>query len=233
MITITSASSNDALQGRCVPPPSLNPCTVTLFSGLPLKDFPSGMIRRYPKNAIVINQGDPISSLYFILSGRIKLYMSNQRGKAFILDIRGPGDYFGDLELVDVGPCIASAVTLEESWMYAIQDAYFERFLSEHPEIDRRFYRSLVQRTRPLIERINSLALDPVYGRVIRTLLGSATEREGKLVTERLTQQDLADRVGACREMVKLILKSLEEGGYIKVENKRITLLKREFPPAW
>jgi CRP-like cAMP-binding protein len=70
--------------------------------------------------------------------------------------------------------------------MYVIQDTYFERFLSEHPEIDRRFYRSLVQRTRPLIERINSLALDPVYGRVIRTLLDSATEREGKLVTERL-----------------------------------------------
>jgi CRP/FNR family transcriptional regulator, cyclic AMP receptor protein len=126
----------------------------------------------------------------------------------------------------------ASAVTLEESWMYVIQDTYFERFLSEHPEIDRRFYRSLVQRIRPLIERINSLALDPVYGRVIRTLLDSVTEREGKLVIERLTQQDLADRVRVCREMVKLVLKSLEEGGYIKVENKE-TLLKRELPPAW
>ena len=99
MITITGALSNDALQGQRVPPQSLNHFTVTLFSGLPFKDFPSGLMRRYPKNTIVINQGDPISSLYFILSGRIKLYMSNQRGKAFILDIRGPGDYFGDLEL--------------------------------------------------------------------------------------------------------------------------------------
>lgn len=232
MMTITGTASNDALPLRRDPPQSLNKRNVLLFSGLPLTDYPSGVIRRYPKNSIVINDGDSMRSLYFILSGRVKLYKSNQGGKDFILDIRGPDGYFGDLEFVDSGPCIASVVTVTESWMYIVRNACFERFLSEHPEINQRFYRSLVQRSRPLIERINSLALDTVYGRVIRTLLDSATEQEGMLVIERLTQQELADWVGACRKMVKLILETLKEGGYIKVENKRITLL-REFPRAW
>lgn len=138
------------------------------------------------------------------------------------MDIRGPDDYFGDLEFVDPGPCIASVVTLTESWMYIVQNACFERFLSDHPEISHRFYRSVVQRSRPLIDRINSLALDTVYGRVTRALLDSATEQGGMFVIERLTQQQLADWVGACRRMVKLILETLKEGGYIKMDNKRI-----------
>lgn len=231
-MTVSGTASNDALPLRRDPPQSLNERNVLLFSGLALTGYPSGVIRTYRKNTIVINDGDSIRSLYFILSGRVKLYKSNQGGKDFILDIRGPGGYFGDLEFVDSGPCIASVVTLTESSMYIVQNACFERFLSEHPEINQRFHRSLAQRSRPLVERINSLAVDTVYGRVIRTLLDSATEQEGTLVIERLTQQQLADWVWACRRMIKLILATLKEGGYIKVENKRITIL-REFPRAW
>ncbi len=231
-MAITGRASNDVLPLRRDPPQSLNERNVPLFSGLPLTGYPSGAIRRYPKNTIVIHDGDSIRSLYFILSGRVKLYKSNQGGKDFTLEIRDPGGYFGDLEFVDSGHCVASVVTLTESWMYIVQHPCFERFLSEHPEINQRFYRSLVRRSRPLIERINSLAVDTVYGRVIRTLLDSATEQEGTLVIERLAQQELADWVGACRKMVKLILETLKEGGYIKVENKRVTIL-RQFPRAW
>ena len=228
----TATASNGISPLRRHPPQSFNDGSVLLFSELLPSDYPPGVIRRYRKNAIVINDEDSIRSLYFILNGRVKLYKSNQGGKDFILDIRGPDDYFGDLEFVDPGPCIASVVTLTESWMYIVQNACFERFLSDHPEISHRFYRSVVQRSRPLIDRINSLALDTVYGRVTRTLLDSATEQGGMFVIERLTQQQLADWVGACRRMVKLILETLKEGGYIKMDNKRITILK-EFPRAW
>jgi CRP/FNR family transcriptional regulator, cyclic AMP receptor protein len=231
-MTTTATASNDISPLRRDPPQSFNNRNVLLFSELPPADYPHGVIRRYRKNAIVLNDEDAIHSLHFILTGRVKLYKSNQGGKDFILDIRGPNDYFGDLEFVDSGPCIASVVTLTESWMYIVQYACLEHFLSEHPEISHRFYRSVVQRSRPLIERINSLALDTVYRRVTRTLVDAATEQAGVFVIEGLTQQELADWVGACRRMVKLILETLKEGGYIKMDNKRITILK-EFPRAW
>ncbi len=231
-MTTTATASFDISPLRGDAPQSFNNRNVLLFSELPPADYPHGVIRRYRKNAIVLNDQDSMHSLHFILSGRVKLYKSNQGGKDFILDIRGPDDYFGDLEFVDSGPSIASVVTLAESWMYVVQYACLERFLSDHPEIGQRFYRSVVQRSRPLIDRINSLALDTVYRRVTRTLLGSATEQGGMLVIEGLTQQQLADWVGACRRMVKLILETLKQGGYIKMDNKRITILK-EFPRAW
>ena len=231
-MTKTAAASNDISPLRRDPPQSFNNRNILLFSKLPSADYPPGVMRRYRKNAIVINDKDSIHSLYFILNGRVKLYKSNQGGKDFILDIRGPDDYFGDLEFVDGGPCIASVVTLTQSSMYVVQNACLERFLSDHPQISHRFYRSVVQRSRPLIERIHSLALDTVYGRVTRALLDSATEQEGMFVIERLTQQQLADWVGACRRMVKLVLETLKTGGYITMENKRITILK-EFPHAW
>jgi CRP/FNR family transcriptional regulator, cyclic AMP receptor protein len=231
-MTTTATANNDVLPLRNTPPRSFDERNVLLFSELRLEDYPPGVIRRYPKGAIVLNEEDCTHSIYFLLSGRVKLYKSNREGKEFILDVRGPDDYFGDLEFIDRGPCIASVVTLTESWMYVVQNTCFARFLSDHPEVSHFFYRCLAKRSRPLIERINSLALDPVYGRVIRTLLDSATEQEGMLVIERLTQQDLADWVGACRKMVKRILQTLKEGGYIKMENKRITILKT-FPRAW
>jgi CRP/FNR family transcriptional regulator, cyclic AMP receptor protein len=231
MIT-TATASNDISPRRRDAPQSFNNRNVPLFSELPPAHYPHGVIRRYRKNAIVLSDQDPMHSLHFILSGRVKLYKSSQAGKDFILDIRGPDDYFGDLEFVDSGPCIASVTTLTECWMYIVQYACLERFLSDHPDIGRRFYRSVVQRSRPLIERINSLALDTVYRRVTRTLIGSATEQGGMFVIEGLTQQQLADWVGACRRMVKLILETLKEGGYIQMDNKRITILK-EFPRAW
>jgi CRP/FNR family transcriptional regulator, cyclic AMP receptor protein len=231
-MTTTATASYDVSRLRHDPPQSFNERNVLLFSELPRADYPHGVIRRYRKNAIVLNDEDAIHSLHFILTGRVKLYKSNQGGKDFILDIRGPDDYFGDLEFVDSGPSIASVVTLTESWMYIVQYACLEHFLSDHPEISHRFYRSVVQRSRPLIERINSLALDTVYRRVTRTLVDAATEQAGVFVIEGLTQQELADWVGACRRMVKLILETLKEGGYIKMDNKRITILK-EFPRAW
>ena len=228
----TAPASKDCLSLRRAAPLPFSHSNVRLFSELAREDYPAGVIRKYRKNAIVINDEDSMHSLYFILNGRVKLYKSNQGSKDFILDIRGPGDYFGDLEFVDPGPCIASVMTLTETSMYIVPNAWFDGFLSNHPEIKERFYRCAVQRSRPLIQRINSLALDTVYRRVTRTLLDSAKEQGGVFVVEWLTQQQLADWVGACRRMVKLILETLKEGGYIKMENKRITILK-EFPPAW
>jgi hypothetical protein len=143
---------------------------IPLFSGLPPKDYPHGRIRNYPKHAIVIQEGDPSSSLYVLINGTIKLCISDEENKEVLLDIRSAGDYFGELEIVDHGPYVASAISLEPSQIYVIPQAEFERFLAEHPEIDHRFYCGLVQQIRPLTRRIKILALYKAYGRIMHTL---------------------------------------------------------------
>jgi CRP-like cAMP-binding protein len=144
---------------------------IPLFSGLLPKDYPCGRIRSYLKNTRVIQQGEPSSSLYVLISGTVKLCMSDEKkNKEVLLDIRSAGDYFGELELVDHGPYAASAISLEPSQIYVIPQAEFERFLAEHPEIDHRFYGDLLQQIRPLTRRIKILALYKAYGRIMHTL---------------------------------------------------------------
>jgi len=109
----------------------------------------------------------------------------------------------------------------------------FRKFLSENPDVAIYIIENLIARTRALTENVKSLALMDVYGRVARTLLELATELEGKLViADRMTQQDLANRVGASREMVSRILKDLSAGGYISIEGKRIQIIKK-LPLHW
>jgi CRP/FNR family cyclic AMP-dependent transcriptional regulator len=93
--------------------------------------------------------------------------------------------------------------------------------------------RVLAQRVREADRKIGTLALMDVYGRVASTLLELAVNRDGKLmVGERLSQQDLANMVGASREMVNRILKDLSDRGFILVESKSITIINRELPPS-
>jgi CRP/FNR family cyclic AMP-dependent transcriptional regulator len=192
-----------------------------------------GVVRTYPKHRILNHEQDPSGALYLILSGKIKLYMSDEYGKEFILNIYHPGEYFGELELIDTGPCLTSAMALELSQLCVISQAGFRCYLLEHPEAAFDLLHLLAQRTRLLTECVKSLALDSVYRRVTRTLLRLASEREGQFVIEdRLTHKDLADRVGASREMVSRIMKDLQAGGYIKVKGEKITIEKR-LPLAW
>lgn len=208
-----------------------------LSAKLPKRDLREisayGVVRTYPRHAILNHEQDPSASLYLILSGKIKIYVSDECGKEFILNNHYPGEFFGELELIDPGPCLTSAMTLEPSQLCLISKTSFQRYLLEHPAGSFELLHLLAQRARLLTECIKSLALDSVYRRVARTLLRLATERDGQLVIdERLTHQALADRVGASREMVSRILKDLCTGGYIKMRDGKIMIEKR-LPPAW
>ena len=186
----------------------------------------------FPKNAIIVNEGDRSDSIFIIVSGRVKVFLHGKDGREVVLNVHGPGEYFGEMVL-DEGPRSASVVTLETSKFLVIRKADFRRFLSEHPEFAMRLINRLMLRVRALTENVGSLALLDVYGRVARLLLELAVEQDGRLVvTERLTQKDIADRVGASREMVSRIFKDLAAGGYIEVENRRITI-HRDLPSRW
>lgn len=189
--------------------------------------------RTYPKNTVLINEGDHNDSLYIILSGKVKVYLNDKKGKEAILRIQGPGEYFGELALIDTAPRSASVMTMMPTELAVISKADFKRCLAEVPEIAFDLLQSLSKRVRELTENVRSLALLDVYGRISRTLENLTCEQDGQQVIEqRLTHQDIANMVGASREMVSRIMKDLSTGGYIQMQNKKITL-SGKLPSAW
>ena len=192
-----------------------------------------GVRRNYPKNTILVSEGDPSDLFYIIVNGKVKVFVSDDKGKEVLLNIQGSGEYFGELALIDEAPRSASVMTLESCQMAVVSRAGFERCLEEHPGFAMGLIRSLVKRVRSLTEQVKGLALLDVYGRVANTLLHMATQKEDKLVVEqRLTHQDIANMVGASREMVSRIMKDLSTGGYIRIEDKRI-VIPGKFPASW
>ncbi len=190
------------------------------------------LVRSFPRNAVVLNEGDRTDSLYVILSGRVKVYLADDEGKEVTLSTQGPGEYFGELVL-DAGPRSASVMTLEPSRFAVVTKEQFTEFLTTHPEFTARLIGKLIRLARTLTSNVRGLALLDVYGRVARLLLELAEERDGKrVVREKLTQQEIANRVGASREMISLILKDLTLGGYLSIADRVITINK-EPPRHW
>jgi CRP/FNR family cyclic AMP-dependent transcriptional regulator len=206
--------------------------SVEIFSGLSdaeLAALEESSIRRsYPKNTVIINENDVADSLYVIESGKVKVYCSDKNGKEFIMNTLGGGDYFGELALLDDDRRSASVRTMEKADFCIIYKQDFNQVLDQHPNIAKTLIRNITRRVRALTEKVKSLALQDVYGRVTKVLNSLATERNDEFyVEEKLTQQDIADRVGASREMVARILKDLTIGGYISFENRHIVIHRR------
>ena len=190
-----------------------------------------GTVKAYPKNAVIVSEGDRSDSLYVILTGKVKVYLADEDGKEMVLNTQGPGEYFGEI-MLDEGPRSASVMTLEPSKFSIVSREQLNQFLARSPEVTLELVRSLIHRVRELTKKVSELALLDVYGRVRGLLLELATEQDGKLVVERLTQQDMASRVGCAREMISRILKDLRTGGYIKDDGERLIILKKP-PPRW
>ena len=208
---------------------------VSLFSGLSQEEISalaeSAIVRTFPKNTIVVTEGERSDSLYVLLSGRVKVFVSDEHGRDLVVNTKGAGEYFGELAL-DEGPRSASVATLESCRMAVIPNDVLRQFLASHPAAGLQLIRGLIGRVRQATESLKDLALLDVYGRVAKLLLELAKEVDGKLVIdERLTQQDIADRVSASREMVSRIMKELTTGGYVETEGGKIVIQRR--PRAW
>jgi CRP/FNR family cyclic AMP-dependent transcriptional regulator len=192
-----------------------------------------GGFRRYAANTIIISEGDAADSLYIILTGRVKVYSSNDAGKEITIVTYGPGEYVGELAL-DGGVRSASVKTLEPTSCSVVSGSNLREFIAAHPDFGMHLIYKLIWRLRQATGSVKSLALQDVYGRIVRLLDELAVLKQGaeRAVTERLTQQDIADRVGSSREMVSRIFKDLNSGGYVSVSSGRIRILKQP-PSAW
>ncbi len=210
---------------------------IPLFSALGAEDLEAiakqAVTKTFPKGNIVINEGDRTDSLYVILSGKVKVFLTDENHKEVIVDIQRSGDYFGELALLDEAPRSASVMTMEPCTFLVVSKSAFDRYLTHNPQVALNVMKGLAERLRATTENVRSLALLDVYGRIARTLLQLAhREGEENVIDEKLTHQDLANMVGASREMVSRIMADLAKGGYIKVEGKSI-IVKEKLPPGW
>ncbi len=202
---------------------------VPLFAGFPeeqLRTLASVVTRRSaPRGSVIMAAGDQIDSLYIVISGRLKVMMSDSDGKEVILSLIGPGEFFGEMGLIDDSPRSASVVTIEPCELLSISKRDFKTCLAENFDMAMAVMRGLVRRLREADRKIGSLALLDVYGRVARLLLDMSEDVNGqKMVTKRLPKQDIAKMIGASREMVSRVMKDLQMGGYIETRGSTIIL---------
>jgi CRP/FNR family cyclic AMP-dependent transcriptional regulator len=191
-----------------------------------------GVARSYPKNTIIVTEGDKTDSLYIILEGRVKVFVSDDEGRDLVLSTQAAGEYFGEMVL-DEGPRSASIMTLEPSRFLVVQKNDFRDFVASNPAFALNLIEKLIGRARALTASLKSLALMDVYGRVARLLLELAEDSGGQLaISHRLTQQEIASRIGASREMVSRILKDLSIGGYL-TQSRAGIVLHRKPPEHW
>jgi len=190
-----------------------------------------GQLRSIPRNAVFIHEGDQGDSLFVILSGRVKVFVADDEGREMVLDFHGPGDYVGEMAL-DGRPRAASVMAVEPTVCSVLTREALRAAIAANPDVAMNLIGTLIERARIATENVRNLALMDVYGRVARLLLSLAVEQPGgkMVVPERLTQQDIADRVGASRDMVSRIFKDLTVGGYVTVADRQITINRK--PPA-
>jgi CRP/FNR family transcriptional regulator, cyclic AMP receptor protein len=203
--------------------------TVPLFTSFPedqLRMLTTMVTRKSaPRSTTIMAGGDPTDSLYIVLSGRLKVMMSDSEGKEVILTILGPGEFFGEMGLIDDEPRSATVITIEPCELLSILKRDFKKCLADNFEMTMAVMRGLVKRLREADRKIGSLALLDVYGRVARLLLDMAETIDGeKIVTKRLPKQDIAKMIGASREMVSRVMKDLQLGGYIEVRGSNIVV---------
>ena len=190
-----------------------------------------GQVRSLARNTVFIQEGEKGESLYVILSGRVKVFVADADGREMVLDFHGPGDYVGEMSL-DGRPRSASVMAVEPTVCSVLTRDALRAVIVANPDLAMNLICTLIERARIATENVRNLALMDVYGRVARLLLSLAVEQtDGRMVVpERLTQQDIADRVGASRDMVSRIFKDLTTGGYVTVADRQITINRK--PPA-
>jgi CRP/FNR family cyclic AMP-dependent transcriptional regulator len=199
----------------------------------PLRKLASlGVQRRYRAHAMLIEEGDQGGSVYIVLSGRLRAFVSDARGREVTLGLHGPGEYVGEMSL-DGGPRSASVQAVGPTLCVVVTRETMLRHLALDPEFARELIMRLIRRARLATESARSMALLDVYSR-LRALLEhrSQPQPDGTLQRERLTHQAMASEIGCSREMVSRLLKDLESGGYVAVLGRWLVLLK-PLPAKW
>lgn len=184
--------------------------------------------RRFKRGEAIVEQGKQSNALSIILTGRARVIATDPRGREVILATMRPGDYVGEMSLIDNEPHSATVMAEIQTDALILGRLEFARCLPENSSMAYAVMKGLVQRLRQADRKIESLALMDVYGRVARALLEfSSEDSEGNaVIRDKVSRQDLAKMVGASREMVSRVMKDLEERGFIETRLDGSVLVK-------
>lgn len=188
---------------------------------------------KFPKQAIIISEGDETRSLYIILSGKVRIFTSDEKSKEVTLLLQDAGSHFGELALLSDEPRSASVQAMESTVCAMIGKPDFLHWLESNPDVAIALLGVLSEKIRYLTEKVKQMALSNVYERTIKVLQEMAEQRDDALVVRnRPTQQELANMVGSSREMINKIMKELTKGGYVVVKDDTLTI-KGKLPASW
>jgi CRP/FNR family cyclic AMP-dependent transcriptional regulator len=185
--------------------------------------------RRYPKDTVVFFEKDEADTFFVIETGRIKVTILGDDGREIILSILSPGDFFGEIALLDDEPRSATAIAIEDTELLCLARPDFQSVMETNLSITLALIKVLTGRLRRANHQISTIALLDVYGRVARVILDMAREegrrlRDGRIAFRRATHQEIANRIGTTRETVTRMFKDLERQGLIHVEGREIIL---------
>ena len=188
--------------------------------------------RCFQKGAIIVTSGDQSDAVYFILKGDLKICVAGEDGKEVILNVIGAGESFGELAVLTGEPRSADVISKTPCELMIIDKADYLHAVRSDPDLAIAALEYHARMVHGLTEKVSSLAMVDVFGRVAALLKNNASDTEAGNVIEGMTHQDIAAVVGASREMVSKILADLKKGGYIDAQRKKITLLK-PLPKGW
>jgi len=185
--------------------------------------------RRFRRGEVIVEQGRKSNALFILLNCRARVLTADHRGREVILAVLQPGDYVGEMSLIDDEPHSATVRAEVQTDMLVLGRNEFSRCLPDSSSLSYAVLRGLVARLRNADRQIESLALLDVCGRVARTLLDMAEDDKGiKIIRGKVSRQDMAKIVGASREMVSRVMKDLEDRGVIEtLENGSVVIKER------
>lgn len=183
--------------------------------------------RAYPKNSVILFEDDPGDALYVVRQGQVKVVLIGEDGREVILSVLGEGDFFGEMALIDDEPRSAHVIAMSDSTLLVLRREDFQGLLLQTPGIALAMLRELTRRLRRVDEKVGSLVLLDVNGRVARLLLDLAEEAGGERITRRLTHHTIAQMIGSSRETVSRTMRELVDKGFIEVSRRDIVIRDR------
>ncbi|CAN5447136.1 Crp/Fnr family transcriptional regulator [soil metagenome] len=182
------------------------------------------------KGEEIFHEGDRGDSLYVITTGKVKLGRSSSDGRESLLAVLGPGEMFGELSMFDPGPRLTSATAVNDTHLIALHNRDLRSFIADHPEVAMQMLAGLARRLRRTNEGLSDLVFTDVPGRVAKALLDLSgrfgqSNDDGVKVNHDLTQEELAQLVGASRETVNKALADFAARGWLTLGAKSVTLL--------
>ena len=184
--------------------------------------------KTYPKGSVILFENDRGDSLYLVASGQVKVVLIGEDGREVILSVLGPGTFFGEMALIDDSPRSAHVIAMEDSTLLVLRREDFQARIRATPEVAISLLRELSRRLRRADEKIGSLVLLDVNGRVADLLLRAALEEGGDMIRRKLTHHTIAQMIGSSRETVSRTMRDFVERGLILVTRKDITIKDRQ-----